>query len=88
LIGKFSLFYTGKQYAKGYETDTASVSFNEVEKITLSGFPDLNLGFEYRYTDRLGLYVDINNVVAIRYFKFNNYPTQRLNAMAGLSYSF
>jgi outer membrane receptor protein involved in Fe transport len=54
----------------------------------LKGYVDLNLGAEYRYNKRLGMFLDINNIAATRYFRYVNYPVYRLNVLAGVSYSF
>ncbi len=48
----------------------------------------MNLGAEYRYTKLLGMFVQLNNIFNVRYERFKNYPTQRFNVMAGVSYTF
>ncbi len=49
---------------------------------------DFNLGFEYRYSKLLSGFVNINNISANRNYYFYQYPTQRLNFIIGVSYSF
>ncbi len=54
----------------------------------LGSFVDVTLKGEYRYTKRLSVFGQINNLVAGKYQRFNAYPVQRLNIMAGVTYSF
>lgn len=49
---------------------------------------DFNLGFEYRYSKLLSGFVNINNISANRNYYFYQYPTQRINFILGVSYSF
>ena len=49
---------------------------------------DFNLGFEYRYSKLLSGFVNINNISANRNYYFYQYPTQRINFIMGVSYSF
>jgi hypothetical protein len=49
---------------------------------------DFNLGFEYRYSKILSGFVNINNLTAGRYQNWYNYPNQRFNLMAGITYAF
>ncbi|MDD4214480.1 MAG: hypothetical protein PHR81_06680 [Bacteroidales bacterium] len=64
---------------------------NPVKK-KLSGYADLNLGFEYRYSKILSAWINFNNVTnmskKIRYYQWNNYPLYGFNLMAGISYAF
>jgi len=55
---------------------------------TLKAWVDLNIGVEYRYRKKLGLFVNFNNVTASRYYRWYNYPSYKFNFMAGLSYIF
>jgi len=55
---------------------------------TIKAWADLNIGVEYRYRKKLGLFVNLNNVTASRYNRWYNYPTYKFNFMAGLSYIF
>lgn len=82
------LFYVDGQYAKTYETDSTAASGKKVVAKELKGVFDANLGVEYRYNKKLGLYVNFNNIGNVRYNRWMNYPTQRFGFMAGLSYSF
>ena len=54
----------------------------------VKGFVDANLGIEYRYRKKLGIFLNLNNIAASKYSQFYNYPNYRFNAMLGLSYIF
>jgi len=81
IIIKTDIFAYGKSFAKEYENGTAFAK-------ELKAFIDINLGVEYRYTKILSAFLNINNLTSNRYFRWNNYPSQKFNFMAGLSYSF
>lgn len=49
---------------------------------------DFNLGAEYRYNKLMSAFVNINNFTAQRHYLWNNYPSQRINIMAGVTYTF
>jgi hypothetical protein len=76
-----ALYYFGKYYVRiqqglGYTADTND------------GYFDANLGVEYRYSKILSLFVNLNNMGFSRYYKWDNYPSERLNAVGGIKYSF
>lgn len=54
----------------------------------VKGFMDGNLGIEYRYSKILSIYVNLNNLGFTRYYYWYQYPTERLNAIGGLTYAF
>lgn len=76
LIGT-DIFYTGKRYAQGIASQV-----NE-----LNGYLDANLSMEYRYTKTLSFFLRFNNLTATKYQIWNQYPSQRLQFLAGFSYS-
>ena len=76
----FDVFAISQRYAKNM--------YNAETPIKLDGTVDINLGIEYRYNKLISAFVKLNNIAAVKYYKFNQYPTQRFNAMVGLSYSF
>lgn len=49
---------------------------------------DFNLGVEYRYTKLLSAFLNINNISANRNYYFYQYPSQRINFILGITYSF
>ena len=82
IITEVNVFGIGKRYARDF--DAAS----NVKAVELQGIIDLNLGVEYRYTKILSGFVKINNIGAVKYYQWNNYPTHQFNIMVGASYSF
>ena len=58
------------------------------EYMKLDSYIDINLGVEYRYSKILSAFVQLNNLGMQKYFKWYNYPSYRLNAIAGITYSF
>jgi hypothetical protein len=82
IIVKADVFFIGERFAKGYD------AAKNVYAITLHAVADANLGMEYRFTKLLSFYININNLGGVRYYQWNNYPSQRVNVMAGITYSF
>lgn len=67
-------------------------SFNElglVERKEIHGFHvDANLGIEYRYTNILSVFLNLNNIQNQPLQRWYNYPSQRFNVLGGITYSF
>lgn len=82
IITELNVFGIGKRFAKEFDTTNNTVATE------LSGIVDLNLGVEYRYTKVLSAFAKINNIGAVKYYKWHNYPTHQFNIMIGASYSF
>ncbi|NVO19972.1 MAG: hypothetical protein HXX13_09745 [Bacteroidetes bacterium] len=57
-------------------------------KKNINGWVDANLGAEYKFNKALSFWLNINNLGNTRNFSFYNYPSYRINAMGGASYSF
>lgn len=51
-------------------------------------FADLSLEAEYRFSDRVSAFARFYNLTATRYYRWYNYPSQRINVMGGLTFSF
>lgn len=87
IITKLDVFYLHNQFAKTY---VPAISNNGVmvEAQELKGMVDVNLGSEYHYNKKLGFFLSFNNIGAVKYFRWNNYPTQRFQVIGGLSYAF
>lgn len=49
---------------------------------------DLNLGIEYRYSKRVGAFLQFNNIAASHYQYFSNYPVVGFQALIGAHFSF
>lgn len=89
IIAQIEVYTVGKTKAKSL----APVSDTAIEDdgyyiVNQKGYADINLLVEYRYTKRLSAFVKVNNLFSSKYMRYNNYSTQRLGAMLGLSYSF
>ena len=79
ITGEF--YWFGPRYAKTYKNGNPLAT-------KMPGGPDLNLGFEYRITSDLSLFLNLRNLTGNRYQKWHNYPVQGFQAMVGGSYSF
>ena len=54
----------------------------------LKGTADINLNFEYRYTKKIAVFLDLNNLASINYERFQDYPTMGFNLLGGFRFSF
>ncbi len=88
IVARVDLYYLDNQYAKTYVSDTTVAGGKKVVAQELKGVFDANIGLEYRYNKKLGFFLNFNNLTNFRYYRYNNYPTQRIGFMGGLSYSF
>lgn len=57
-------------------------------EVSLDMIYDFNLHAEYRYNKRLSFFLDLNNLLAQRYFNWYQYPSYRFNMMLGASFAF
>ncbi len=78
------IFAYNTKYARTYSKGRNPV----VEPKKLYGYVDFNFGFEYRYTKILSAFLTFNNIEGERYFRWNDYPSQRFNFMGGITYAF
>ena len=87
---KAELFTFSKMYAPVYQYSEVNTGLNVVTQVAeeIKGATDLNLGVEYRYSKVLSGFLNLNNILNQRYYKFYNYPTYRFNLMLGITYSF
>ncbi len=76
------LFYIGSTWAKVMNAGS------EVTSEKIDGYVDLNFGAEYRFNDKIAAFAQLNNVTGTRYYRWYNYPSQRINAMAGVTIAF
>ena len=61
---------------------------NEYYSVMLKGYVDADIGFEYRYTNRLSAFIEVRNVFAARYERWYRFPVQRFLLLGGVSFSF
>ncbi|HDS08148.1 MAG TPA: hypothetical protein ENO05_11040 [Bacteroides sp.] len=73
------IFAIGPRYYKVFEPG------EEPGKLPLA--VDANLGVEYRYSNLLSFWANVNNLAAQKYYLYNQYPSYRFRIMLGLSYS-
>ncbi|MFC3196823.1 hypothetical protein ACFOET_04275 [Parapedobacter deserti] len=59
-----------------------------MRKATVPSFADLSAGAEYRATDRIGVYVRLNNMLGANYERYLFYPRLGLNVIGGVNFSF
>lgn len=57
-------------------------------EVTLKGGFDWSAGLEYRFFKRWSAFVNLNNLIAYRYYRWYDYPTYRFNVMVGITFSF
>jgi hypothetical protein len=90
IILGLDIFYVGTRYAKISQFDkftTTGIDFKITER-KMNGFVDANINAEYRYTKKLAAFVRLNNLAAQQYQIWNNYPSQRINGLLGINFSF
>jgi len=80
-IFKAELFYVNQQYAPEYVGGVLTAK-------TLSGYPDLNLGADYKYSKFFTAFLHLNNLANTAYYQWDNYPTQRFNFLLGVRLTF
>lgn len=88
IVLRADIFYISKQFARTFDETEGDRVATGIYAKELKGTIDINLAAEYRLNKKLSGFVRLNNIAAIEYERFNNYPTQRFNFLAGISYSF
>lgn len=83
LVVKADLFLYGK-YEVPDPTDLTGKTALTMNK----GLVDVNLAAEYRITPWMSAFAQINNLISAKYYNWQNYPMQRINFVAGLSWNF
>ncbi len=78
---------TGRR-ALVYAAGTDVIEENNQFAKKLGAIVDVNLGFEYRYNNRVSGFVRLNNLAAQRYQRWYNYPVQGFQAMIGATFRF
>ncbi|MBK9285325.1 MAG: hypothetical protein IPM51_13570 [Sphingobacteriaceae bacterium] len=82
-ILKADLFVMGQQWALSVpKSDTSSV----LKDVQIKGWLDASLELEYRYSKMMSFFIRANNIANQRYYRWENYPTQRFNFMFGLTF--
>ncbi len=83
---KFLIYAGVKTYGPSYAR-----TFNTAGDVVarkLKGFIDASCGLEYHILKNLSAFVDLNNILNVRYAEWNNYVSQKFNFLIGASYAF
>ena len=90
LLVKLEAEFLGARKGGALVPDT--IPFSEQPQVIaardMDGYLDLHLGLEYRYTKRLSVFLDISNLSASKYERWNNYRVQRGLVLGGATFSF
>lgn len=81
IITRVDIFAYNKMYARNFVNNVMIIE-------EVKGAIDFNFGVEYRYSKLLSGFINFNNIGALRYQNWYNYPNQRFSLMAGITYSF
>ncbi|MBP9690424.1 MAG: hypothetical protein KBE91_12475, partial [Bacteroidia bacterium] len=65
-----------------------SINVSDNTQITLKSITDINIGFDYRYTKTVGLFLMFNNITNNQYQRWLNYNAYGFNVLGGLSVTF
>ncbi len=79
----FDIFYTGSRSDYSYDVISSTDNIHK-----LKAFTDVNARLNYNFNDRLGVYLKGNNLLGTSYARWQNYPTQGIQVMAGVKYKF
>ncbi len=58
------------------------------QTVTVDSYIDANINIGYRFNDRLSAFIKGNNLFGDNYNKWNNYPVQGIQVLAGATYKF
>jgi hypothetical protein len=78
---KAEVFYVNQQYAPEMVNGIMTAK-------QLDGYPDLNLGVDYKYNKFLTAFLHLNNLANTSYYQWDNYPIQRFNFLLGVRLTF
>jgi hypothetical protein len=83
IILRADLFVMGTQWARTLVTESTGPV---LKSKLLPGWADMNLEAEYRYSKMLSFFARFNNIANQRYYRWERYPSQRFNFMAGITF--
>ena len=87
LVG-LSFYYVGLRKAASLVPVAGIVPDQGVYVVDMDPYVDANLNFEYRYTQRLSMFININNLFSSSYDSWYLFRVQPFFALLGASYSF
>jgi hypothetical protein len=85
ILAGIDFIYYDEMYALDYSLRNGKPI---LDPVYIRNRPDLNLSLEYRYTKMFSFFVKLNNLASVRYYSWNNYPSQKFNVLGGLTCSF
>lgn len=88
IIIRGDVFVNGERYARVDPNTPGAVETDGTWALQLDPYVDINLGAEYRYTKRISVFANVNNLTANQYQRWNNFPVQRLTILGGLTVAF
>ncbi|PKR81450.1 hypothetical protein CW751_05190 [Brumimicrobium salinarum] len=89
LIAKLDFNLETGRYAKMYDPTIEGVKMEDgILYKKLGVLADVNLGVEFRYTKRLSIFANFNNIGAQNYQRWYGYPVNAFQFMAGLTFRF
>jgi hypothetical protein len=83
-----TLLYRGSTYDRTYTVPPLLGSLPVQHIVTISGFADLNGGVEYKLTDRLSIFGQVNNILNTTNQVWLYYPNYGFNIFGGVGYHF
>lgn len=78
----------GGRYAQVYHAGKDVKFENNQYAKSLGIITDFNIGIEYRYNTRISAFLQGNNMIAQRYYRWYNTPVQGIQVMGGITYRF
>ncbi len=78
---------TGRKALVGSDALNAQLAEGQYY-VDLGAIVDVNLGLEYRYTPRVSMFLQANNLAAQRYNRWYSYPVQPIQVMGGITARF
>jgi len=82
-----NVFYVGERKAK-FNSDVLTIgTYTSITK-TLAGYVDVNMGANYKFNSRFGLFLNVYNLTDERYEKWFNFPVQGIQILGGANYKF
>lgn len=82
-----NIYYVGERKALDFITDEVTTQLMPAT-VDLDGYLDVNLGINYKYNERLSLFLKGHNLADKQYERWLNYPVQGIQILAGASYKF
>lgn len=79
---------TGRKALVSADTPDALSTDQGQYYVNLGTIVDINLGLEYRYTPRLSVFLQANNLAAQRYNRWYSYPVQPIQVIGGITARF